>query len=43
MRRAAATMAKMRQPDNNYEPSNTLIGIQEIGNRFTAATTPLKG
>ena len=38
MRRAAATMAKMKLPENSFEPSNTLIGVQERGNRFTTAT-----
>ena len=38
MRRAAAMMAKMKQPENSFQPSNTLIGVQKCGNRFTTAT-----
>ena len=41
MRRAAAIMTKMRQPEfHNFEPSQTLVGVQEIGNKFTAVTSP---
>ena len=39
MRRAAAVMAKMKLPEKNFQPSQTLVGVQEIGNKFTAVTS----
>lgn len=43
MRRAAAAMAKMREAEKSFDPTNTLIGVQEIGNRFTTPVAPVKG
>ncbi|XP_046847138.1 uncharacterized protein LOC124440760 [Xenia sp. Carnegie-2017] len=42
MRRAAAQMAKIKEQEDSYKPCKTIIGVQDIDNRFTVNCTPLQ-